>query len=79
MIHKNMFTELLKSIKLQDETGTLHILNFFNQEISITDQAKDSAERLSLLSDSSANTNNNTFGKIISQVKSKVYEISNEF
>lgn len=79
MIHKNMFTELLKSIKLQDETGTLHILNFFNQEISITDQAKDSAERLSLLSDSSANTNNNTFGKIISQVKSKVFEISNEF
>jgi len=74
-----MFTELLKSIKLQDETSTLHILNFFNQEISITDQAKDSAERLSLLSDSSANTNNNTFGKIISQVKSKVYEISNEF
>lgn len=72
MIHKNMFTELLKSIKLQDETGTFHILNFFNQEISITDQAKDSAERLSLLSDSSANTNNNTFGKIISQVKSKV-------
>jgi len=74
-----MFTELLKSIKLQDETSTLHILNFFNQEISITDQAKDSAERLSLLSDSSANTNNNTFGKIISQVRSKVYEISNEF
>jgi len=74
-----MFTELLKSIKLQDETSTLHILNFFNQEISITDQDKDSAERLSLLSDSSANTNNNTFGKIISQVKSKVYEISHEF
>lgn len=79
MIHKNMFTELLKSIKLQDETGTLHILNFFNQEISITDQAKESADRLSQLSDSSANTNNNTFGKIISQVKSKVFEISNEF
>lgn len=54
-------------------------MTFFKKELAVHTEKKESGERLSLLSDSSNNNQKNTIGNLISQVKSKVNEISNEY
>jgi hypothetical protein len=79
MAKRDVFLSLFMSLESKDEACQNTILNFFKQELVVNQDSKDSGERLSLLSDSSSGQKNNTLGNLISLVKKKVNEISNEY